>query len=295
MDSSSWNRIRDRLLALAVVAPVLAACTSYSAPAAKTTSASPAPTPTPTPTPSVAAIGNCQNQDSAVADGYVINADPWNTSGRLCINSSGRSDFVVSETNVDPSNVHGGGTLGAYPHIGTRDGGSHGLPAPVTQIQNSMVSWHITQPADGGFNTSLDLWLNPNCTPGASGAIYTDPGSVEIMVWLNQRNITPPSAGGDWGGRLMHFPDVVLGGEPYHVSVETRTGPKYVVYYERVNQVDSVDGLKLADFVQDSTNRRVPSGEAITPQNSNLCAVQAGFEITYGSQGIRTDSFAFTR
>src|SRR3954465_15445869 len=124
MDSRSRNRIRYRLLALAVVAPVLAACSSASTPAPKASSASstplPAPTPTPTPPPAVAVVNNCQNQDSAVADGYVINADPWNTSGRLCINSSGRSDFVVSETTVDPSNVHGGGTLGAYPHIGTR-------------------------------------------------------------------------------------------------------------------------------------------------------------------------------
>jgi hypothetical protein len=293
MDSRSRNRIKYRLLALGFVVPVLAACTSYSAPAPKATSAS--PTPTPTPTPAVTPVSNCQNADSAVADGYVVNADPWNTSGRLCINSSGRSDFVVSETTVDPSNVLGGGTLGAYPHIGTRDGGSHGLPAPVTQLQNSKVSWRMTRPADGGFNTSLDLWLNPNCNPGASGAIYTDMGSVEIMVWLNHKNVTAPSAGGDWGGRLLHFPDAVLGGEPYRVSVETRGGPKYVVYYERVNQVDSVDGLKLADFVQDSLNRRVPSGEPVIPQNSNLCAVQAGFEITYGSQGIKTDSFSFSR
>ena len=292
MDSSSRNRIRYRLLALGVVAPVLVACTSYKTPEPKATSAPSAPAPAPT---GIKAVTNCQIEDSAVADGYVINADPWNTSGRLCINSSGRSDFTVSETTVDPSNVRGGGTLGAYPHIGTRDGGSHGLPAPVTQLQSSQVTWHMTRPADGGYNTSLDLWLNPNCNPGAPGAIYTDPNSVEIMVWLNNKNVTPPSAGGDWGGRLVHFPDAVLGGQPYHVSVETRSGPKYVVYYERINQVDSVDGLKLADFVQDSTTRRVPSGEAVTPPNSNLCAVQAGFEITYGSQGIRTDSFAFTR
>ncbi|MEO5873968.1 MAG: hypothetical protein ABIS86_09070 [Streptosporangiaceae bacterium] len=256
-------------------------------------SAAPTPTPTPTSAAPLVPVSACLNEDHGVAGGYVVNADPWNTGGRLCITSSGGPDFTVTETTVDPSNVGGGGTLGAYPHIGTLDGGSHGLPLPAGRVPGSTVTWKTDHFTDGGFNTSLDLWFNPNCDPGAHGAVYTDPASVEIMVWLNHQNVTTPSSAGDWSGRLFHFPDVVLGGQPYRVSVETRPGPKYVVYYERVNQVDSVDGLQIGDFTLDAMSRRVPGREPIIPSDSRLCAVQAGFEITHGSRGIRTNWFEF--
>ncbi|WP_316526361.1 ricin-type beta-trefoil lectin domain protein [Kitasatospora brasiliensis] len=231
----------------------------------------------PAPTETRAAAGLCSTPQEPfpklAMDGgaTILEPNPWNTAGTVCVDPVGTSGFTLSRTDdFVPKNPL---APGAYPNVSTAPGAS-GLPVPVSALGDATVDWDANGKVSGSFNLSLDLWYGSspgNCLPGES---------AELMVWLDATDNVKPA--GDKVADSQPFGDAA-----YHVYQAPITGPHSVISYVRTAPTHTTRGLDLRLFTADAMAR------GYVPKGSYLCRVQAGFEVWSGGAGLRSESFAF--
>lgn len=269
---STW-RGRAAAVAYGTVATLLVGCTSQALPAA----APPAPTASAEPT-ATAAASLCSSPETPFPKRLVDNGtkvlepNPWNTAGTVCLDTPGATGFVVSAVRefVPKAPL----APGAYPNISTAPGAS-GLPVPVSALGDATSDWDASAgKVAGSYNLSYDLWFGPspdNCLPGES---------AEVMIWLDSTDSTQPA------GKKVTDAQTV-GDSTFDVYQAPVTGPHSVISYVRTTPTHSAHGLNLRLFTADALTR------GYVPPASYLCRVQAGFEIWSGGVGLRSSSFAF--
>lgn len=167
-------------------------------------------------------------------------------------------------------------TVRAYPYIGI--GCFEGACSSTQQsvlpragaLGNYTVNWATSTPPNSGkWDSSLDLWLGPR-----SGV-----GAYEIMIWLHY-------SGPQWWVGL--YPKVWIdGAQWYEVPHITALGRHYMSF--RRAKPATAATLRLAPFMA-----RAKQIGAVSP-SSLLWAVQAGFEIWSGGQGLAITRFSITR
>ncbi|MFJ9441226.1 ricin-type beta-trefoil lectin domain protein [Kitasatospora sp. NPDC101235] len=201
----------------------------------------------------------------------VLEPNPWNTAGTVCVDPVGDSGFTLSRTDdFVPKNPL---APGAYPNVSTAPGAS-GLPVPVSALGDATADWDANGRVSGSFNLSFDLWYGSspdNCLPGES---------AEVMIWLDATDNVRPA--GDKVSDALPFGDA-----GYHVYQAPITGPHSVISYVRTAPTHTTRGLNLRLFTADAMAR------GYVPKGSYLCRVQAGFEVWSGGTGLRSNSFAF--
>ncbi|WP_030254828.1 MULTISPECIES: ricin-type beta-trefoil lectin domain protein [Streptomyces] len=201
----------------------------------------------------------------------VLEPNPWNTAGTVCVDQVGDTGFTVSRIrDFVPKNPL---APGAYPNVSTAPGAS-GLPVPVSALGDATADWDANGRVSGSFNLSFDLWYGSspdNCLPG---------DSAELMVWLDATDSVRPA--GDKVAGAQQFGDA-----DYDVYQAPITGPHSVISYVRTAPTHTTRGLNLRLFTADAMAR------GYVPKGSYLCRVQAGFEVWSGGTGLRSESFAF--
>ncbi|MFJ7906273.1 ricin-type beta-trefoil lectin domain protein [Kitasatospora sp. NPDC096204] len=201
----------------------------------------------------------------------ILEPNPWNTAGTVCVDPVGESGFSLSRTDdFVPKNPL---APGAYPNVSTAPGAS-GLPVPVSALGDATADWDANGRVSGSFNLSFDLWYGSspdNCLPGES---------AEVMIWLDATDNVRPA--GDKVSDALPFGDA-----SYHVYQAPITGPHSVISYVRTAPTHTTRGLNLRLFTADAMAR------GYVPKGSYLCRVQAGFEVWSGGTGLRSNSFAF--
>ncbi|MDX6744658.1 GH12 family glycosyl hydrolase domain-containing protein [Actinocorallia sp. A-T 12471] len=214
-----------------------------------------------------------------VEGGYAVQANRWNSHGEICVTFSGKAAFTVSASSLDWGNLRNGAPPGAYPNIGTALADKR-LPLRVDSPKQVRTTWKIAM-AEGDYNASYDVWYHPD--PGACTStnphIVANGGALEIMIWLTSPGIDPSP---DW----KVADGVRLGGRVYDLYKFTGpTGQTGLIYSMREHTTEIVD-FDLKPFAKDAVDRGYQRADAY------LCKVQAGFEITRGGVGLRTDAFA---
>lgn len=219
---------------------------------------------------SAAVTGSTCAQYGTINQGaYIIQADEWNSTATQCLSSTG-NNFTVTTANFNMPN----GAPASYPsifkgcHWGTCTSGS-GMPVQVSSATAS-TSVSITT-TSGNWDSAYDIWFNT--TPTTSG----QPNGTELMIWVNHQGFPQPIGskratvtidGSSW--------DVWIGNSGWNVISYVKTSPATSV------------SLDLKPFFQDAVSR----GQL---QNSwYLIAIEYGFEIWTGGQGLAVNSFSAT-
>jgi hypothetical protein len=99
------------------------------------------------------------------------------------------------------------------------------------------------------------------------------------MIWLNSRGGVQPA------GSIVGT--ATISGATWNVWKTNMSGWRYIAY-QRTSGVASVTDLDLRAFILDSVNR------GSTNRSWYLVAVEAGFEIWKGGQGLASKSFSVT-
>ncbi|NUU25161.1 MAG: hypothetical protein HOV68_27215 [Streptomycetaceae bacterium] len=212
---------------------------------------------------------------AAEVDGgrFVVNPNEWNAVGGLCIRTDGGADFRVTQSGVSARTlVDPDRGPGAYAHITTPQAGGL-LPIRVDRLRYATSSWRTETPDAGTYNASYDLWFSS--VPGTCS--FTE--SAELMIWIDSRNKRP-------SGTPSRTP-AQIGGSSYAVYELPKSGSHTIIVYQMAEPTDAVANLDLRAFTLDAMARGYVPGE------SELCSVQAGFEVWDGGVGLRTDSFSF--
>jgi hypothetical protein len=231
----------------------------------------------------------CAKQDKAVAGGgYIVQNDEWNSPATECIQLSGNGStggsaaggsgaaFTVANSAISNSSA---GAPGGYPSefagcfYSACSRGS-GLPRQVTALGPGTLTsdWDTTQPQGGVYDASYDVWF------ATSASTSGRPDGAEMMIWIGHQGGAHPS-GSSQG-------TTTIGGRTYQVWYGTNQGSNVpTVSYELASQVSQVSGLDIGAFAQDAANR------GWVQRNWYLTAVQAGFELWQGGQGLATNSF----
>ncbi|MFC9327157.1 ricin-type beta-trefoil lectin domain protein [Kitasatospora sp. NPDC057015] len=260
------------LVSYGTAAALLVGCTSQAAPAPARSAATAAAAPTESGSVSLCSSPQVPFPKRPVDGGTkIIEPNPWNTSGAVCLDTPGDTGFTVAalrdfapKTPLAP---------GAYPNISTAPGAS-GLPVPVSALGDATSDWDASAQATGSFNLSYDLWYGSspdNCVPGES---------AEVMIWLDATDSVRPA-----GKKVTDA--LTVGDTEYDVFQAPITNPHSVISYVRTVPTHSAHGLNLRLFTADAMMR------GYVPPGSYLCRVQAGFEIWSGGVGLRSWSFAF--
>ena len=120
---------------------------------------------------------------------------------------------------------------------------------------------------------SYDIWLNK--TPTASGA----PNGAEVMVWLNHHGGVQPAGDEVASG-------VKIGGYSYDVWYSKDAGNGPCVTYSMTTAHTDVTNLDLLPLFEDGGNR------GYLDPSWYLIAVEAGFEIWQGGEGLAVRHFS---
>lgn len=200
---------------------------------------------------------------------YNIQTNEWNSSSQQCLTISG-SSFTISTANF---NLPTDGPPATYPsiykgcHWGNCTAQSN-LPVQVSNIGAASSSWRTT-PAPGNWNTAYDIWFNQ--TPSTGG----QPNGAELMIWINHQG--PPQPAGSKVGTVM------LDGAEWDVWVGNAGWN--LISYVRTQPAPSVE-MDLKAFISDAV------GRGQVQPSWWLIAIEAGFEIWSGGQGLVSNSFA---
>ncbi|WTW95278.1 ricin-type beta-trefoil lectin domain protein [Streptomycetaceae bacterium NBC_01309] len=204
---------------------------------------------------------------------YQVNPNEWNAEGGLCIRTDGGADFRISQSGVDERTVVDPDRgPGAYAHITTPLNGGV-LPIRVDNLRYAVSSWTTATIDSGVWNASYDLWFSPvhgECSFTAS---------AELMIWIDSQGKKPSGA--------KAADPVRIGGASYTVYQLPKKSSHTVIVYLLDDPVSSVRDLDLRAFALDAVQR------GYVPKDSELCAVQAGFEVWEGGVGLGTQSFSF--
>ena len=167
-------------------------------------------------------------------------------------------------------------TVRAYPYVGIGcfEGAcapAHpGPPPQAGSLGDYTVSWATTTPPGSGrWDSALDIWLGPS-----SGI-----GTYEVMIWLQYSG---PSW---WVGR---YPEVSIDGAEWYMVPHTTAPGRHYISFRRATPATAAT-LQLAPFM--AAAQRIG---AVSP-SALLWAIQGGFEIWSGGQGLAITRFSVTR
>lgn len=228
--------------------------------------------------PARAATSTCSQFGTVpIAGGiYEFQNNVWNSNQTQCasVDTAGAA-WSITQANFDlPTN----GAPASYPSIfrGCHWGNcttQNVFPIQVSKLASARSSWSTTQVDAGAYNVAYDIWTNS--APSTSGA----PNGSEIMIWLNSRGGVQPA------GSVVGT--ATISGATWNVW-KTRMGGWNYIAYQRTSGVASVSDLDLRAFLLDSVNR------GSTSASWYLIAVEAGFEIWKGGQGLASNAFSVT-
>jgi hypothetical protein len=201
---------------------------------------------------------------------YAVQTNEWNSTLTQCLSIDDTGFTVTQASFAMPP-----GAPATYPSIFT---GCHwgyctpsiGLPAQVSALPPVTSSWSTTQPLSGTYDVAYDVWFNS--TPTTSG----QPDRAELMIWIAEAGLVSP-AGSPLG-------TAAVGGATWIVWAGPMPTWNYIAYV-RTTPVTSVENLDIGAFISDAVARG-----AVDPA-SYLIAVEAGFEIWQGGQGLATNDF----
>lgn len=189
----------------------------------------------------------------------------------MCLSVQGNtSDFTVTRS---PGNATSP-TVRAYPYIGIGcfegacSSAEQQLPRAAA-LGNTTVNWATTTPPNSGiWDSSLDIWCGPQ-----SGV-----GQYEIMIWLQY-------SGPQWW--VGQYPEVWVDGAQWYEVPHTTAPGRHYISFRRAGPVTSAS-LRLAPFMARAKQLGAIDSSAL------MWAVQAGFEIWSGGQGLAITKFSMT-
>jgi cellulose 1,4-beta-cellobiosidase len=230
--------------------------------------------------------GNCNstgapnnNVSSQSGGTYHLQANEFNSSAELDINSDCNTDFSVPNSQINGSLS---AAPGGYPSLykGCHWGyctTSDPLPVTVASMAGGGVvttSASTTLPSGQAenFDDSYDIWFNPNTSTTNNST------GLELMIWLNHAGTVQPA-----GSRVAT--NVNIGGTSYDVW-DKSSGAGATVTYVADSPVTSVTSLDLGPFATDLMNNHY------MPTGWYLIDVEAGFEFWTGGTGAAYNSFS---
>ncbi len=214
----------------------------------------------------------CDGDSTTVMGGeYNVMNNVWGASTAQCL----EVDLDSTYFRVSLSEHTDGSSVSAYPAIFK---GCHWMwcttknnpmPLQVKYVDSAPFTWVFnTLNVTGTWNAALDIWFAELPT----GWDY----SAELMIWLDYHGGAAPA-----GSKKA---TLEIGGLNWDVYFAAWSSWNYIAY-KITSPVDSVS-LDLRDFIHDSIIR----GYLYTPWYMH--AIEAGFEIFSGGQGLTTYSFA---
>jgi hypothetical protein len=210
-----------------------------------------------------------------VADGrFIVQQNEWNSSLRQCMRVEGTAWRITRASFDLPTD----GPPATYPSIFS---GCHWgtctqrgpLPIRVDDLARARSTWRTVLPSEGAFNVTYDVWTS------SSASTAGQPDGSEVMIWLARRGRVHPA--GSVVGRVR------IGGTAWDVWTARMPSWNYVAYVRR-RGTRAVEGLDLRAFVRESVRR------GVTAPSWYVIAVEAGFEIWAGGEGLSTRSFRFS-
>ena len=219
-------------------------------------------------------------QATHVAGGtYTIQDDEWGSKAAQCVSTTGEAAFTVTKSEIaNPAS----GDPGSYPSIyagcnwgACTQGGLAAQPQQLGNLNSGDVTTTLTttDPPGGAYDVSYDIWLNR--TPTAPGA----PDGAEVMVWLNNHGGVQPA-----GDKVAS--GVKIGGYTYDVWYSKNAGNGPCVTYSMTTARANVTNLDLLPLFEDGGER------GYLDPSWYLIAVEAGFEIWQGGEGLAVKDFS---
>jgi hypothetical protein len=175
---------------------------------------------------------------------------------------------VLSEHN------NSGGSVASYPaifkgcHWGWCTTKDNPMPIKVSDIDSAPFTWRVdTKDVSGTWNTAFEAWFDD----AKSGTTYTG----ELMIWIDYAGGAGP------GGSKVG--SVNIGGHSWDVYFAAWT-QNYIAY--KITTVTDSVSVDLKDFIHDALTRGYLSTKLY------MVAMEAGFEIWRGGQGLTTLSYS---
>jgi cellulose 1,4-beta-cellobiosidase len=217
----------------------------------------------------------CKPASTTVMDGeYNVMNNVWGSGagvGDQCLELDASSSYFKVSLST-----HNNSSVASYPaifkgcHWGWCTTKSNPMPVPVSEIGSAPFTWAIrTDSASGTWNSALDIWFD-------DASSFNNDYDAEMMIWIGYHGGAGPA-----GSKQA---TVQIGGLTWDLYFVAWSSWNYIAY-KITSPVDSVS-LDLKDFIHDSITR----GYLYTPWY--LHAIEAGFEIWSGGQGLTTRSFS---
>ncbi|MFH1195860.1 MAG: glycoside hydrolase [bacterium] len=212
----------------------------------------------------------CKSETTPVLNGeYIVMSNVWGATTPQCLEVNKESTFFK----VTLSGHDNGNSVAAYPsiykgcHWDSCTTVNNPLPLQINGIESAPFLWDVTTSDAGGiWNTALDIWFAPIKT----GSKY----SAELMIWIDYHGGAMP------GGTIQD--SVIIGG--YEWDIYFAKWDWNYIAYKITAPADKVN-LDLNDFIKDSIKR------GYLEDTWYMHAVEAGFEIFSGGQGLTNNSF----
>jgi hypothetical protein len=217
----------------------------------------------------------CQGESTTVMSGeYNVMNNVWGSGsgvGQQCIAvNEDTSYFKVTLS------THNNASVAAYPAIykGCHWGGctttNNPMPVQINKIDIAPFTWKVnTENVSGTWNTALDIWFDDM-------SFFAGDYDAELMIWIDYNGGAGPAG--------SYQSTIEVGGLSWDVYFAGWDSWNYIAY-KITEPVDSVS-LDIRDFMEDALAR----GYLYTPWY--LHAIEAGFEIWSGGQGLTTRSFS---
>jgi hypothetical protein len=197
---------------------------------------------------------------------YKLANNVWGADTQQCIRLTGGTGFTVSVSE------HNQGSVAAYPSIwkGCHWGdctSNSGMPVRVSSVGSAPMSFSVSSARpDGDYNVAAEAWLSPN-SDSSDG--YN--GGAEIMIVLDYHGMYPAgSQVGTFNGHDVYYSDV-----GWNFVTYVRTGRNSV-------------NVNMMDFINDAISRGYAN------RSWYIHAMEAGFELMRGGQGLTCNSFSFS-
>ena len=221
----------------------------------------------------------CLEDVARVSHGaYIVQNNEFDTSAPECVATDGSAAFTVANSSIDQAtNGPPGGYASIYQgcHWGKCSaGGLSSSPIQVSDLATGKVttSWSTTQPSDGTYDASYDIWFNR--TPTTSG----QPNCTELMVWLSHDGTVRPI-----GSQIAG--NVSIGGHSYNIWEGAQPWGDTITY-DMTTGGASVSRLDVGALAQDAVRL------GYLPSSCYLVDIEAGFELWQGGAGLATNSFS---
>ena len=216
----------------------------------------------------------CDGSSTSIMDGE------YNVMNNIWGSGEGVGDQCI-EVNMDSAyfkvtlSTHHNNSVASYPtifkgcHWGWCTTKNNPMPVNIKKIESAPSIWKINTVNDAGvWNPGYDIWFD-------DASSFLNDYDAELMIWLDYHGGATPAG--------SHVANVEIGGLTWEVWFTVFTDWNYIAY-KVSSPVDSVN-LDLKDFFVDACSR----GYLYTPWY--LHAIEAGFEITSGGEGLTSEYF----